>query len=619
MSGLVSIFFMMSALFFGSGFVLGSETLFDGTLLGLGSCEFTEQQLCEVSVVDIDKNPSSQKLTELKFKKFRICEGPHLQRDVKGLRDLENYLERLAELSQKKSREEKSRALALDQRSQRALRKLRKSLELVSSQASDFDAKNRASRVKHFLITQELASAFFSNFQYPVEENQNIFQGLASLATNHSPSIGIAPQGRACNLQTQPSRVIFYSDGRSVPIYDPEPSSFWSKPPEVGKSPLGVGYDRALPIRYSELKYDYDSPKDGYGINPGFNVRGSDGALYKIRLGHEVHSGPFNSRIIHALGFPVLKIDYVKKFQTQFNLKLLLEFNSRKSLGFNLTFLGQVLRRFELQEIYDPFDYIESGVLKSGELLSSEQLKMRLIKPGRLPQDFRKIDSFDLDFSNQIESLTWKEVSIEKKDESLEALGAWFYDGLNHENRRELRGFAVLAAWLGIFDVRWENTRVFVVKEKPGSTGKRSEKLRHIISDLGSGLGRSGGIATNSIAEVSQISRSFFELIFGYIDATGHLHHWTGDQDIYPKPEPRFIPVFAKYSSILPNHAFRRTDFEDTLWMATYILQITPSQIREAAEASGFSSREVQILVERLVARQNNLRTELYLEGAPLK
>jgi hypothetical protein len=618
----------------------------DGTSLGIGFCEFSTRQLCEVRVVGFDENLNAQKLDALKFKTFTICEGTQFSSDLlrvnlRGLDDLKNHLIRLRNLSEDlnemRRRRKNSLALAFDQRSKRALGTLLKNVELIFSRSNQLNSypgpqpeashglnldnwENwKRSTVKLFLINQELASALSSNFQYPVDEDQNLFQALGSLASNHSPVIGISPKGRACNLRPQASVRITYPDGRYIDIYDPESSSFWSRPlslEKIGKSNLSLGYDRRHQVNYSNLVYTYDSPKDGYGINPGFNVRGSDKALYKIRLGHEVHSGPFNSRLVHAMGFPVLKIDYVKGLETQFDIKILREFNSRKSLGFNLTFLGQKLKRFELQGTYDPFDYIDSGILKSGEVVTPEQLKLKLVKPNKLPADFQSLDSFDLTFANQIQSLKWKEVSIEKKEDAWEALGAWFYEGLHHENRRELRGFAVLAAWLGIFDIRWENTRVFKVTEKSARPGAEKESLKHVISDLGSGLGRSGGILTNSIAEVSDISKTFFQLIYGYMDLTGQLQPWAGNQDLYPVPEPKWIPVFTKYSSILPNEAFRRTDFEDTLWMATYILQMRPHQIQQAAEASGFSLDEIKILVERLVSRQANLRRELYLEGA---
>lgn len=610
----IGIFIVLSTLASGfRSYAQTSSNLFSATPLGIGSCEFTASQICRFRVVALNENIGIRRVTDLRFKDFEICRGQEFQFVTSEMVNLKSHLLRLRDFSE---RDSSGQDFEIKGRSKRVLKEFLSHFSLIEGQLASSNLTLRELQ-RILLLSQELASAFRSNFIYPVDEDQNIPQALGSFLENHAQVIGIRPDSRACNLDTSSSSRFTFADDRSVQVLDPEFSTFWKRPEKVSQKNLAIGYDRRATIEFSRLSFSYLSPKVGYGINPGFNVKGSDGEEYKIRLGPEVRTGSFNSRMVHALGYPVLKIDYVKGFRTEFNLDLLREFNSRKSLGFNLTLFRQTLRRFELQEVNDPFEYIERAILKDGASLNSEELKRNLVLPGKSNQDLSKLDSYNLDFASNIHALIWKEVSVEKKEEDWEALGSWFYEGLNHENRRELRGFGVLAAWLGIYDIRWENTRLFVVKEKRFNQSFKT--LKHVISDLGSGLGNSGGILTNSIAEVSDISKNFFYLLYGFFDLTGQVQPWSGQTDIYPTPVPRFIPIFTKYSSILPNLAFNRTDYEDTLWMAQYILQITPHQIRRAAEVSGFSQHETNIIIERLTARQSNLRQELYLEGATIR
>jgi len=64
-------------------------------------------------------------------------------------------------------------------------------------------------------------------------------------------------------------------------------------------------------------------------------------------------------------------------------------------------------------------------------------------------------------------------------------------DVIPHENRRELRGARLLAAWTNHFDTREQNTmNVFIRKDDGAKTGPGF--IRHYILDLGDAFGRQG-------------------------------------------------------------------------------------------------------------------------------
>ena len=73
-----------------------------------------------------------------------------------------------------------------------------------------------------------------------------------------------------------------------------------------------------------------------------------------------------------------------------------------------------------------------------------------------------------------------------------EPIGPWTYEGrrsddpndvVNHEDRRELRGMEVMAAWLGFYDTREQNTLASFVKHEPGGY------VRHYLIDVGNVFG----------------------------------------------------------------------------------------------------------------------------------
>src|SRR5204862_4155507 len=77
--------------------------------------------------------------------------------------------------------------------------------------------------------------------------------------------------------------------------------------------------------------------------------------------------------------------------------------------------------------------------------------------------------------------------NVQKKETIGRNIGPWDFGQLDHADRREIRGAGLLAAWLGWFDTRFDNTRVRVLRNH-GRT-----ELIHYITDLGGALGETSG------------------------------------------------------------------------------------------------------------------------------
>jgi len=194
-------------------------------------------------------------------------------------------------------------------------------------------------------------------------------------------------------------------------------------------------------------------------------------------------------------------------------------------------------------------------------------------------------------------------------------LGPWTYQGtraddpndvIPHEDRRELRGARVLAAWLNHFDAREQNTLAMWLEEE-GRTF-----VRHHYIDFGDCFGSRWDIDLLSrrfghshYLHVGHVTADFLTFgairrpwdtvevseaapMFGYFDA----HH--------------FVP--QRWKPGYPNPAFVAMRDEDGAWMARIIAQVTDDHVEamldEARMIDPVAERE---LFRTLVARRSKL------------
>jgi len=173
-----------------------------------------------------------------------------------------------------------------------------------------------------------------------------------------------------------------------------------------------------------------------------------------------------------------------------------------------------------------------------------------------------------------------REANIQLKDENIQSIGPWTFDDLGHEHLRELRGAGVLAAWVGWWDARFENTRLRVADTPYG------KMLRHYFNDLGAGLGRAAGTFSHS----SEDSNDFVPTFTRSFRRFGELRI-----------------EFPDYEPIEDNGAFKQITFDDARWMARLIAQFSEEQIRAGLKASGFSPAETAIYARKLISRRDQL------------
>jgi hypothetical protein len=392
------------------------------------------------------------------------------------------------------------------------------------------------------------------------------------------------PVGRG---RTESSDVRLFDDADSSKV-DPLPSTFWQRPSDLPGKNLYYGFDRTNLLLPEGAICAYAGPKESFGRNPGFSVE-LQGKRLKIKFA-EVSSEPFAARMFSALGYYVDPTDYVRGVRVSYSRAMLREFNSRKPLATPFTFLRFVpLFTLRLQQHYDPFHYIAQVVLTNGTVWSGADFKRQLFVDSTRPEPEADPANFRPGVESKIAYLETVPASVQTRVGK--SIGPWDFGQLDHSSRRELRGAALLAGWLGWFDTRFDNTRLRIVKVD----GR--PRLRHVFSDLGGVLGKTSGVLYCR----GELPNSFpwrFTRPIGRPKAPAH-----------PIPFP-----LHGYKPITYTAAFAEMTLQDARWMGRRIGALTEPQITQALVASGFDSAQTCLYVEKLISRRDRMVLDLQLD-----
>ena len=363
--------------------------------------------------------------------------------------------------------------------------------------------------------------------------------------------------------------------------HDPLPSSFWSPPADIASEDLQTGFDRQTLPRCAGQLCHYAAPKETSGMNPGFEVD-CDGERVKLKFG-EFSSEPLVTRMFWAMGFHADPTDYEPGMKLAYDRRIFTEFNSRRPVCTTFTLFWFIpVYTMNLQRDKDPFNYVAKAVLHDGREWSGEELKRHLLSG----------TNFLPAVEAQIEYLVTTPANVQVKDPQIKSIGPWDYGQLDHADRRELRGAGLLAAWLGFYDTRFDNTKLRLV----GS--KKHRKLVHYFSDLGGGLGCSTGLISWHGEDVNAFAWSF-----------------TAPPQSAGKGVPARSFSITSYTPIVRTPAFAAMTVDDARWMARLIAQLRPGQITAALTASGYDTATVLLYTQKLISRRNKMLADLGLSA----
>jgi hypothetical protein len=180
-----------------------------------------------------------------------------------------------------------------------------------------------------------------------------------------------------------------------------------------------------------------------------------------------------------------------------------------------------------------------------------------------------------------------------------------------HEDRRELRGYGVFAAWLNHVDAKAINSLDTLVTENGRSY------VRHHLIDFGSALG-SGGVGPADYAAgreyLVQLRQVRTQMItFGFRPATWHRA---------PFYEARAIGRLAadpgdfapdQWKPRVPNQAVLHARGDDKFWAARKLAAMTSGLIAAAVHSGDFGDPEAEAFLVRTLVERRDAIERAYL------
>jgi hypothetical protein len=192
-------------------------------------------------------------------------------------------------------------------------------------------------------------------------------------------------------------------------------------------------------------------------------------------------------------------------------------------------------------------------------------------------------------------------------------------DVVSHEDRRELRGARLVAAWLNHFDSREQNTMdVFLPVD--AAKGEQKGYVRHYIIDLGDCFGSVWSVDAFSrqfghayMFDVPYIADDFVTLgttirPWERAQRTGGVFNYFSARDFEPE----------MWRGEYPNPAFVRMTEADAAWMARILSRFDDNLVAAATKVGAYDSPNSQYLTETLVLRRDAILRRYLTRLSPI-
>lgn len=339
-------------------------------------------------------------------------------------------------------------------------------------------------------------------------------------------------------------------------------------PVEVARGPArGEGPDRSAPWTVVRAKTE--------GVTPGFNVRDARGDVYLVKFdppccpGMTSAAGVITGRLLHAAGYNVTE-DFVVSFRREDVV------------------LGEAVR------------FTEPGGRERTMTQADLDAILSTVAPGS-DGAWRALASRFL-AGTPVGPFSW----LGRRTDDP-------FDTVRHENRRELRGLRVIAAWLAHFDTKQQNTLDTYVEEG----GRRY--LRHHLIDFASTLG-SG--ATGPFHKANYEYAIDFPAILGRAVSLGlHESAWEklqrpdGLEEIGYLESEEFDP--GKWKPQDPNAAFANLTDRDGYWAAKIVSAFTDAQIEAAVAEGRYQNPDAARYVVRMLRERRDKVARHWFDRVP--
>jgi hypothetical protein len=354
----------------------------------------------------------------------------------------------------------------------------------------------------------------------------------------------------------------------------------------LGARPFTVDDLRRAACEPSQLLLATEDPPEGSwvidkgkdnGSSPGFRVRIPGKGKYMLKSDDPVPERPSAASVMGAAAYTAVgfnfsceQVVYVKRTAFRLMPGLTVTDNSGRTRPFDQAALDRILER----------------VTRRGEYLrfqASAWLEGRLIGPFRYEKT-RDDDPNDI---------------------------------IPHQNRRELRGGRVLAAWLDHFDAREQNSMDVWRADRRDQPDSSPGHVVHYYLDTSDCLGSewdweqiSRRLGYSYVVDWNDVARDFVTLgiplrpwdrvqrvpgqeMFGFFDVTN------------------FVP--EEWKNEYANPAFERMTERDAAWMARILARFTPEMIKALVAMGQFSDASNAAYLERVLQGRLDRILERYL------
>ncbi|HVH47433.1 MAG TPA: hypothetical protein VM925_34095 [Labilithrix sp.] len=385
-------------------------------------------------------------------------------------------------------------------------------------------------------------------------------------------------------LQVDPA-----GESENVNAFDEVPSSSWFEN-RIGRqvmtpeeAAIGPCEENELDTTAADGSWLIDKGKDN-GANPGFRIKTPEGRTFLFKADEKDHperatgATAIATRIYHAAGYwtGCDAVVYVRREL----LKL--------GTGLQQTDNTGVTRPFETKHL----ERILAGAARRGDhyrFVASKWLEGKPLGPFRY-EGVRKDDPNDV---------------------------------IPHQDRRELRGQRLLAAWLGHFDSREQNSMTTWMARRPDEPDSSPGYIRHWIIDLNDCFGSEW--AWDNVTKRINFSYYFDggDVAWDYVTLGIPERPWD---KVRRRPEAEIFGYFDAdlfdpegWKPGYQNAAFLRMSERDGAWMARIIARFSPEHVERIVRVGDFTQPvHASYLAQTLVARQRKILRRYFSKLSPV-
>jgi hypothetical protein len=184
-------------------------------------------------------------------------------------------------------------------------------------------------------------------------------------------------------------------------------------------------------------------------------------------------------------------------------------------------------------------------------------------------------------------------------------------DIVPHQDRRELRGYGVFAAWLNHVDAKAINSLDTLITENGKSV------LRHHLLDFGSALG-SGGVGPADywegeeyLVEPTRMLKQMASLGFAIPKWHSEPFYEAPAIGRFPERNAGFDP--DAWKPRVPNQAFLHLRADDKFWAASKLITLSTDLLRAAIRAGDFRDPASEAFLVRALAERRDAIGRAYL------